>query len=73
MDRCSCAANATARYEAAEEEGQVSFEFTKKEPRPAFRYNVKKQATENGVRFVTLVAPLQRITTKSERSNYRAT
>lgn len=40
-----------------EEEGQVSFEYTKKEPRPAFRYNVKKQAKETGVRFVTVVAP----------------
>lgn len=39
------------------EEGQVSFEYTKKEPRPAFRYNVKKQAKETGVRFVTVVAP----------------
>lgn len=38
------------------EEGQVSFEYTKKEPRPAFRYRVRKQ-TNAGIRFVTLVTP----------------
>lgn len=40
-----------------EEEGQVSFVYTKKEPRPAFRYRVRKEAKETGVRFVTVVAP----------------
>jgi heparan-sulfate lyase len=40
-----------------QEEGQVSFLYTKKEPRPAFRYRLCKQADEPGVRFVTLVAP----------------
>ena len=38
------------------EEGQVSFRYTKKEPRPAFVYQMDK-TTGNGVRFVTLVAP----------------
>ena len=39
-----------------EEEGQVSFVYTKKEPRPAFRYRVPKtEAT--GIRYVTLVVP----------------
>ncbi|WP_247237440.1 alginate lyase family protein [Telluribacter sp. SYSU D00476] len=39
------------------EEGQVSFVYTKKEPRPAFRYRLPKTTTENGLRFVTLVVP----------------
>jgi heparan-sulfate lyase len=41
-----------------EEEGQVSFEYTKKEPRPAFRYRIPKQLASN-VRFVTIVYPYQ--------------
>ncbi|MPR33105.1 alginate lyase family protein [Salmonirosea aquatica] len=40
-----------------EEEGQVSFVYTKKEPRPAFRYRLPKTAQESGTRFVTVVAP----------------
>lgn len=39
------------------EEGQVSFRYTKKEPRPAFRFRVNK-GTEP-VRFITLVAPYE--------------
>ncbi|MCK5370724.1 MAG: heparinase II/III family protein, partial [Cyclobacteriaceae bacterium] len=42
-----------------EEEGQVSFVYTKKEPRPAFRYRIKKESEEKGIRFVTLVAPYE--------------
>jgi len=41
----------------SEEEGQVSFQYTKKEPRPAFSYRVEKKACEKGIRFVTIVAP----------------
>jgi heparan-sulfate lyase len=41
----------------AEEEGQVSFIYTKKEPRPAFRYRVKKEAKDKGIRYVTIVFP----------------
>lgn len=40
-----------------EEEGQVSFVYTKKEPRPAFRYRVRKETKEGGIRFITVVAP----------------
>ena len=40
-----------------EEEGQVSFEYTKKEPRPAFHYHVPKKTKETGIRFVTIVVP----------------
>ena len=43
-----------------EEEGQVSFEYTKKEPRPAFCYRVEKKTKETGVRFVTIVAPFEK-------------
>jgi heparan-sulfate lyase len=41
-----------------EEDGQVSFEYTQKESRPAFRYQMLK-TKEKGVRFVTLVAPFE--------------
>lgn len=44
--------------ELEEEEGQVSFEYTIKEPRPAFRYRIHKKKT-SGVRFVTVVVPYQ--------------
>ena len=40
-----------------EEEGQVSFTYGKKEPRPAFAYAVRKDSADEAVRFVTLVAP----------------
>ncbi len=40
-----------------EEEGQVSFVYTKKMKRPAFRYRVSKGHQEHGLRFVTLVYP----------------
>lgn len=43
--------------EMAEEEGQVSFLYTKKEPRPAFRFRINKTMPQSNVRFVTLVAP----------------
>jgi heparan-sulfate lyase len=39
-----------------EEEGWVSFIYTKKERRPAFRYRINKRSGA-GVRFVTIVAP----------------
>lgn len=42
------------------EKGQVSFEYTEKQSRPAFRYRVFKEEKETGVRFVTVVAPYQR-------------
>ena len=38
------------------EKGQVSFEYTKKQPRPAFRYRIIKEK-EDKARFVTIVAP----------------
>lgn len=40
-----------------EEEGQVSFRYTVKEPRPAFSYNIKKLNADQNVRFITIVAP----------------
>jgi len=40
-----------------EEEGQVSFLYTKKEPRPAFRYRLSKTADQAAIRFITLVVP----------------
>ena len=38
------------------EEGWVSFLYTKKERRPAFRYRLRK-ASSDGLRFITVVAP----------------
>ncbi len=40
-----------------EEEGQVSFRYTIKEPRPAFCYNIKKERKDQNIRFITVVAP----------------
>jgi len=40
-----------------EEEGWVSFVYAKKERRPAFRFRVRKEMKDEGVRFVTVVAP----------------
>lgn len=42
-----------------EEEGQVSFLYTKKEPRPAFRYRLNKASEKAGIRLITLVAPFE--------------
>jgi heparan-sulfate lyase len=42
----------------AEEEGWVSLEYTKKEPRPAFCYSLPKNQDDK-IRFVTVVAPYQ--------------
>ncbi len=43
--------------ELTEEEGQVSFLYTQKEPRPAFRFRMNKSQADTNVRFVTLVIP----------------
>ncbi|MDR0704888.1 MAG: hypothetical protein LBF88_07860 [Planctomycetaceae bacterium] len=40
------------------EEGQVSFQYAKKEPRPAFVFQIDKP-TEESVRFVTVVIPYE--------------
>jgi heparan-sulfate lyase len=42
-----------------EEEGQVSFEYTKKMPRPAFAYHMDNVSNQKGIRFITLVAPYE--------------
>jgi heparan-sulfate lyase len=43
-----------------EEEGQVSFVYTKKEPRPAFRFRKIKRSPNEAIRFITLVVPFQK-------------
>jgi heparan-sulfate lyase len=40
-----------------EEKGQVSFLYTKKQPRPAFKYRIQKESEGEHIRFITLVAP----------------
>jgi heparan-sulfate lyase len=46
--------------ELIEEEGCVSFLYTKKEPRPAFCYRLKKSAEKEKLHFVTLVIPFEK-------------
>jgi heparan-sulfate lyase len=46
--------------ELSEEEGWVSFEYTRKEPRPAFRFRLKKETSGEKIRFITLVAPFEK-------------
>ncbi|GAB2770367.1 heparinase II/III family protein [Rhabdobacter roseus] len=43
--------------ELTPEEGQVSFVYTQKEPRPAFRYRLRKSTPSPDLRFVTVVVP----------------
>ncbi len=45
--------------ELNEEEGKVSFVYTKEESRPAFRYRLNKTSQQQKVQFVTVVAPYQ--------------
>jgi heparan-sulfate lyase len=42
-----------------EEEGQVSFVYTRKEPRPAFSFRLQKSSLQQVVRFVTVVVPYE--------------
>lgn len=48
--------------ELLEEEGQVSFLYTKKEPRPAFCYRLKKSNKKEKLQFVTLIVPFEKTT-----------
>ncbi len=41
------------------EQGQVSFAYGSKEPRPAFRFRLPKTADRPGLRFVTLLVPYE--------------
>lgn len=43
-----------------EEEGQVSFLYTKKEPRPAFCYNIPRTGKDQAIRYVTMLAPYEK-------------
>jgi heparan-sulfate lyase len=54
--------NAQQGLELKEEEGWVSFEYTKKQPRSAFEYVIRKSAEQSVVRFVTLVVPYEKDT-----------
>jgi len=50
--------------ELLEEEGWVSFLYTKKEPRPAFCYRLKKSDEKEKLHFVTLVIPFEKEASK---------
>jgi heparan-sulfate lyase len=50
-------ANPQKGMKLEEEEGQVSFKYTMKEPRPAFCYRMNKEPEAINLRFITLVAP----------------
>jgi len=63
-----------------QEEGQVSFRYTQKEPRPAFCYNIRKSTPDQKIRFLTAVIPYQGkppvirsfiISGDSERTNFK--
>lgn len=41
------------------EEGWVSFEYTRKEPRPAFQYKIQKKDANQKITFYTLVIPFK--------------
>ncbi len=43
-----------------QEEGWVSFEYTKKEPRPAFCYRIRKEQSKDKIQLVTLVIPFEK-------------
>jgi heparan-sulfate lyase len=43
-----------------EEEGQVSFIYTQKEPRPAFCYNLVKSTGEQQIRYLTVLVPYEK-------------
>jgi len=45
--------------ELTEEDGWVSYEYTKKEPRPAFRYRIRKDKPDQQVRFATILVPFK--------------
>lgn len=49
--------NTQEGLEFVEEEGQVSFEYTIKEPRPAFAYRINKKDQNKNIHFLTLVIP----------------
>lgn len=46
--------------ELLEEEGWVSLQYTKKEPRPAFCYRLPKNYQQEKVQFVTLIIPFEK-------------
>ncbi|HRX11185.1 MAG TPA: heparinase II/III family protein, partial [Draconibacterium sp.] len=43
-----------------EEKGQVSFEYTKKEPRPAFCFRLEKKESDEKISFITVVIPFEK-------------
>jgi heparan-sulfate lyase len=52
--------NPQSGLELLEEEGWVSFLYTKKEPRPAFCYRLKKSQDTENLHFVTVVVPFEK-------------
>lgn len=49
--------NSRSQMEFREEEGWVSHQYTVKEPRPAFCFNVKKTSSKPVIRYVTILVP----------------
>nr|MBI1229691.1 DUF1565 domain-containing protein [Cytophagales bacterium] len=48
-----------AEITMVEAEGKVSFIYTQKEPRPAFSFQVEKNAKSKGYRFLTVIIPFK--------------
>lgn len=55
----SIKAHETTKLGLNEKEGQVSFIYTIKEPRPAFSFSKEWDNKKNGVRFITSLVPFQ--------------
>lgn len=59
--------------ELIEEEGQVSFLYTKKEPRPAFCYRLKKNQNQEKIQFVTVVVPYEKTAPDIQANDFSVT
>jgi heparan-sulfate lyase len=55
--------------ELTEEEGWVSFLYTKKEPRTAFRFRIEKKQEQQKVHFATIIVPFEKRIPKAEINN----
>jgi heparan-sulfate lyase len=62
--------NPQSGLELLEEEGWVSFLYTKKEPRPAFCYRVKKNQNQDKIQFISLVVPFEKEAPKIQVNDF---
>lgn len=55
--------------ELSKEEGWISFQYTKKETRPAYRFGLKKETENQPIRFVSVAAPYKNVIPEIEFKN----